>query len=194
MKQLTRANLIAFFAIFSVSCFSLLFLISPLYSKSTDLLDQQPEPLAIAALTNKVREVKELPPLTWNDKLAQAARHKAQDLNNNNYFSHTSPAGRQFTRWIDEVDYDYQIIGENLAADYQTNRDMMKAWMDSATHRENILNAKYREIGVAVIMGNLNGREQLIIVQIFGTPKKLIISESFSGYNNFPYHNTTATV
>lgn len=185
MNNLSRANKIALlFAIVSASCLGLLFFIAPLYSQSGDLLDQQPEPFAITALSNKIREVKEIAPLTWNEKLAKAARQKAQDLSDNNYFSHTSPAGKNFSRWISEANYDYQIIGENLAAGFTTNREVMKAWMDSPSHKENIMNTKYREVGVAVLEGELNGVKQIIIVQIFGTPRKLIISELFSGYNN----------
>ena len=52
--------------------------------------------------------------------------------------------------WIEKENYDYNYAGENLAMDFQSAEKMEEAWMASPTHRANILNGKYREIGMAV--------------------------------------------
>ena len=71
---------------------------------------------------------------------------------------------------------------ENLAIGFESNKDVMKAWMDSPSHKENILNEKYNEIGLIVMQGDINGKLETIIVQIFGSQPVLRLSESFSKY------------
>ncbi|MFW0837689.1 MAG: CAP domain-containing protein [Candidatus Komeilibacteria bacterium] len=162
----------------------LLFFVPSATSQSPSLLDSSIAANDLIMLTNEIRDIKQLQPLTVNDKLNAAAQAKATDLIANNFFSHNAPDGSFFSSWIDDVGYDYQIIGENLAAGFTTNKDVMKAWMDSSGHRANILNDKYREIGLAVIMGKLQGQQQVVVVQIFGSPRKLKLSEMMSDYNN----------
>jgi hypothetical protein len=70
-----------------------------------------------------------------------------------------------------EAGYEYQVAGENLARDFGTTPDMMEAWMASPTHRANIVNPKYTEIGIAVIDGVFQGYETTLVVQMFGKPK-----------------------
>ncbi|OIO46819.1 MAG: hypothetical protein AUJ28_01865 [Parcubacteria group bacterium CG1_02_37_51] len=176
-------NIIFFiFAFFCISLISGLFYIPVTFSKAS-ILDSPISQPNLVELTNQIRAVKELSPLLFNDQLQQAAMDKANDLIKNNYFSHNSPQGKPFNTWIEETGYEYQIIGENLATGYATNKEVMKAWMDSPTHRDNILNQKYREIGIAVIKKEIDHQEQTLVVQIFGSPRKLYLSELFTGYN-----------
>ena len=168
-----------------VSLVSLLFFVTPGQSVATTILDTEINAQALITLTNQIREVKELPPLISNIQLMAAAEAKAENIIKYNYFSHTSPAGQEFFTWIEEAGYQYQIIGENLAVGFATNKEAMKAWMDSPAHRDNILNEKYREIGIVVKQGKLGEQDQLLIVQIFGAPHKLRLSEIFSGFNKF---------
>ncbi len=97
---------------------------------------------------------------------------KAEDMLTNNYFSHTSPAGITPWKWIEDADYDYNYAGENLAMDFTSAEKMNDAWLTSPTHRANILNEKYKDIGVAVKEGVINGRATIVVVQMFGSGDK----------------------
>jgi hypothetical protein len=110
--------------------------------------------------------------LKANLKLSQAAEEKAEDMIANNYFAHTSPAGKTPWSWIQKEGYDYVYAGENLAMDFQTAEKMENAWMTSPTHRANILNQNYQEIGAAVKEGIINGHETILAVVMFGSGDK----------------------
>ncbi len=170
-----------------VSIISLLFFITPGKSSPLSILDTSINSEDLILLTNEIRDVKKLNPLTVNQQLNQAAISKAKHLIRHNYFSHNSPAGKQFSEWIIESGYKFQIVGENLAVGFDTNKDVMKAWMDSSSHRKNILNEKYNEIGIAVLQGDINGELATIIVQIFGAQPILRLSENFTKYTKQNY-------
>ncbi len=120
--------------------------------------------------TNQKRQEQGLPPLTANSQLSAAALAKAQHMIDNQYWSHTSPDGKKPWDFIKAANYQYQVAGENLARDFGNTNDMMQAWMDSSTHKANILNERYQEIGVAMVQGKFQGFESVLIVQMFGTP------------------------
>ena len=120
--------------------------------------------------TNKERQLNGTTDLKLNDKLSQAAFMRAQDMFAKNYWSHTSPTGEQPWKWFADVEYNYSYAGENLAKNYPTAEATVAAWMDSPTHRENIVNKKYAEVGFAVVDGTLNGQNTTLVVALYGTP------------------------
>lgn len=124
----------------------------------------------VVKLTNEARIKEGVGELVENDKLDQAAEDKAQDMLKNDYFAHFSPRGVSPWHWFDKNDYDYHFAGENLAINFTDAESQQKAWMDSPTHRKNILNSNYAEIGVAVERGTINNQEATITVQMFGLP------------------------
>lgn len=119
--------------------------------------------------TNKEREKLGLPDLVPNELLNQAAEAKAKDMFARQYWAHYSPEGTSPWEFIKGAHYTYYVAGENLARDFLQTDDMVKAWMNSPTHRENIVNPKYHDIGIAVVNGTLNGTETTLVVQMFGT-------------------------
>lgn len=124
---------------------------------------------SVREMVNESRESIGLEALAENEKLTQAANAKLNDMIANNYFAHTSPAGIEPWHWFEESEYDYQFAGENLAINFLTTEAQHKAWMKSPTHKKNILNSNYSEIGVAVGAGEINGQMSIIAVQEFGT-------------------------
>ena len=120
-------------------------------------------------LINQSRQENGFSPLVANDKLAQSAFLKAQNMLDQNYFAHTSPQGITPWYWLKQADYDYHYAGENLAMDFVDAESLHKTLLDSPIHRANILNTKYEEIGIVVITGNFNGKKTTIAVQHFGT-------------------------
>jgi hypothetical protein len=127
--------------------------------------------------TNQKRSEAGLTALTQNPKLKAAAFAKAQDMFSQDYWAHISPTGTQPWYFIRNQGYSYQSAGENLARDFSNSSDMMNAWMGSASHRENILNSKYQDIGIAVVDGTLQGVETRLVVQMFGTPTPAPIAQ-----------------
>lgn len=128
-------------------------------------------PSQVIEATNKERALKGLSPLVLNETLSAAALAKGQDMFDKQYWAHTSPEGVEPWTFIKQAGYTYQAAGENLARDFSTTTDMMAAWMASPTHRANIINTKYDEIGIAVIDGELQGIETTLVVQMFGRPQ-----------------------
>jgi len=121
--------------------------------------------------TNKQREKYGLAPLKENQILDKTAMAKVQDMFANQYFAHESPTGEGVSDLAKKFGYDFLLIGENLAMGiFSSEEDLVLAWMGSPGHRENILNEKYQEIGVAVKKGIFEGKEVWIAVQHFGLP------------------------
>lgn len=121
-------------------------------------------------LTNKEREKNGLSPLQYNEKLACAAYKKAQDMFAQNYWAHFSPTGKTPWEFILNCNYNYEYAGENLAKNFLFSDGVVAAWMNSPTHKENILKKEYTDIGLAVVNGILNGEETTLVVQMFGKP------------------------
>lgn len=106
----------------------------------------------------------------YNSTLSQSAQKKAQDMFTNNYWAHNSPSNKTPWDFIKETGYQYSVAGENLAKDFYDTDSLMKTWMNSPTHKANIVNNKYQEIGIAVVNGVLDGVKTTLVVQHFGTP------------------------
>ena len=127
----------------------------------------------IINITNTQRkENGDLVTLTENEKLDISAQMKVDDMFNKQYFEHTSPNGTKVADLADQISYEYITIGENLAlGNFLNDEELVKAWMNSPGHRENILNKNYTEIGVAVGYGEFEGRKTWLAVTHFGLPK-----------------------
>ncbi len=148
-------------------------------------------PEKIIELTNKERQKRNLPPLTVNQLLTKAAYQKANDIFKSQTFQHNIN-GRKFSSWIKNTGYEYIYVGENLAIDFITSEGVIDAWLKSPSHRKNILNTEFKEIGVAVVNGKFNNHQTILVVQIFGSPLKIFLSpiqnyiNSSNLFTNFP--------
>jgi hypothetical protein len=119
--------------------------------------------------TNQARAAQGLAPLALNESLVQAANGKAHHMIANNYWAHFAPDGTSPWTFIRGSGYTYVFAGENLAKGFTTSGPIVDAWLNSPSHRENLLSEKYKEIGFAVVEGNLEGEETVLVVQMFGT-------------------------
>jgi len=120
--------------------------------------------------TNQNRVTANLGSLTLNTKLEQAAQLKANDMATKGYFAHNAPDGKTPWYWFEQVGYDYAAAGENLAVNFTDSKDVTEAWMHSPTHRANIMNGNYTEIGIATAVGTYKGKDAIFVVQEFGRP------------------------
>ena len=132
-------------------------------------------PSVLSLLANDERQTQKLPILTVNSLLTEAAELKAKDMADFGYFAHTSPEGKTPWYWIEQVGYQYQYAGENLAINFSDSEDVVKAWMESASHRANITKDKYTEIGTGVATGVYKGRETVFVAQVYANPNKVVI-------------------
>lgn len=123
----------------------------------------------IVRLTNEKRSSQGLTPLQFNPTLTAAAKAKGEDMLAKDYWAHTAPDGTQPWKFFTNSGYKYRYAGENLARDFSDAGSAVEAWMASPTHRDNVLSAKYMDIGIAVVEGDLAGVDTTIIVELFGT-------------------------
>jgi uncharacterized protein YkwD len=109
--------------------------------------------------------------LTADEQLNKAASLKAEDMFTKGYWSHNAPDGTQPWKWFESAGYDYQNAGENLAKDFKTSEGVTRAWLNSASHKKNMLNPEFENVGVAVVNGSLGDKETTLVVTLFGTRK-----------------------
>jgi len=151
-----------------------------------DLYYDNPQitPAKMLNLTNQSRKENGLFALTVNRKLVSAAEEKTDDMFKFQYFEHNSPSG--VTPWdlIKTAGYDYRYAGENLAIDFITAESAHKALMASDSHRENILNQNYTEIGISVKRNVFEGSESIIVVMEFGVPLKIQTKAAYMSNDN----------
>lgn len=125
-------------------------------------------PENIIALTNRERGSLGLNALSPNAKLAAAAQAKANNMFELQYWDHFGPNGETPWMFISQAGYAYVYAGENLAKGFRTAEGVHEAWMASPTHKANIVSVNYKDIGVAVVEGNLLGKDTVLVVQMFG--------------------------
>ena len=120
--------------------------------------------------TNSEREKVGAPPLQMNKRLSDAAYLKAKDMLAQQYWSHNSPTGVQPWRWLADAGYNYSYAGENLARNFETSDAVVRAWMASPSHRENVLKTQYTDVGFATVDGTMNGHPISLVVAMYGAP------------------------
>ncbi len=119
-------------------------------------------------LTNKDRVDAGLPVLTINQELVNSSELKVKDMATRGYFAHVTPEGKSPWYWFALAGYNYHSAGENLAVDFIGSSAIEDAWMKSPSHRKNILNSKYTEIGISLSSGYFKGRHTIFVVEHFG--------------------------
>ena len=132
----------------------------------------------IENMVNAERTQRGIAPLKVNQSLNAAAYNKSLDMISRNYFEHYA-LGLSPWNFIKDQKYDYLYAGENLAMDFNTSEAAVSAWMNSETHRKNILNPDYTEMGVGVVKGEFTDsrgtRETKMVTNMFATEKPAII-------------------
>jgi len=119
---------------------------------------------------NEQRKQQSKNTLTENSMLTLAAEGKLKDMFAKNYWDHTSPTGEKAWVFINSTGYSYTVAGENLARGFVSAKSMTDAWMESPTHKKNILDKEFTETGIAVGNGIIDGKSATVAVQLFGAP------------------------
>lgn len=134
-------------------------------------IDHFLDPEEIVKETNQQRIALGLKPLSSSPVLAEVSKDKVRDMFENDYFEHISPEGASVSEVVGRFGYHYVTIGENLAlGNYAGAKDVVKAWMESPGHKENIISPHYTEIGVYAKEGVYKEQNVWIAVQTFARP------------------------
>ena len=117
----------------------------------------------ILDLVNNERKEAGLSELKADSEIMRVAEIKSQDMEDNNYFSHTSPTYGSPFDMLKSFGVSYKSAGENIAG-HSTAEKAFEAWMDSPGHKANILNSSYNYTGIGVVDSNRYGK---MFVQMF---------------------------
>lgn len=127
---------------------------------------------------NKERIYYGLQPLKFDPNLDLAAQEKSQDMLDRNYFEHYA-FGLSPWDFIRNSGYNYLYAGENLAMNFSTSEGMVDAWMNSDSHRRNILDEDFEEAGIGVVKGTYASagkpHETYMVSNMFGRKKPAIV-------------------
>jgi hypothetical protein len=123
--------------------------------------------------------------LQEDSRLNAAAAAKAQNMFEENYWAHYSPSGKDPWGFIQGAGYKFSYAGENLARNFETSPEVVDAWMASPTHKANIINTHYTQVGMAVAEGTINGQKTVLVVQEFGRPSQDMLA-ALSEQKNSP--------
>jgi uncharacterized protein YkwD len=127
----------------------------------------------VFVLVNQYRTQAGLKPLRLDARLNAAAQAHSQDMALNDFFSHTGSSGSTADRRILAAGYNYATVGENIAAGFSTPEGVVAAWMNSPSHRDNILHPLLEEVGVGLYFLENDGGEarfEYYWTQDFGKP------------------------
>jgi hypothetical protein len=135
----------------------------------TELLALEISSSELVVQANIERNKKGLSTLAYNKKLERAAFLKAENMFKEQYWAHYGPNNESPWQFILASGYQYKYAGENLAKGFSSTQAVHDAWMASPTHRANILDGNFKEIGIAVVKGKLLGADVFLVVQMFGS-------------------------
>lgn len=107
---------------------------------------------SVAQLVNAEREKNGLQPLTFDSSISNVARTKSKDMADNNYFAHQSPTYGSAGDMLRQSGINWSAWGENIASGQNTPEEVVNAWMNSPSHRENILSPNFSKIGVGYVV------------------------------------------
>lgn len=107
----------------------------------------------VVQLVNVQRAKYNVPPLVADWELARVARLKSADMRDRNYFAHESPTYGSPFAMMKSFGIRYTAAAENVASGQTTAEQVVESWMNSAGHRQNILNREFTHIGVGFAAG-----------------------------------------
>lgn len=118
--------------------------------------------------SNQARQQLNKPVLTSSPELMSAAQMKAEDMAKGHFFAHTAPDGTVAWDYFKKVGYTYSVAGENLALTNQGSDNVIQGWLNSPTHRENLLSTQYSDMGIGIApFGEYQGHKNTYVIVAF---------------------------
>lgn len=132
----------------------------------------------LLAATNSQRSANGQASLALNQQLINAAQAKANDMVARNYWSHNTPDGQEPWVFVDAVGYKYLKAGENLAYGFSDSNATVTGWMNSPSHKANMLDSAFTEVGFgfANSADYNNSGPETVVVAMYGKPQTLAAS------------------
>lgn len=150
---------------------------------------------SLLSATNAQRGQNGKSALALNSSLSKAAQSKANDMVSRDYWAHNTPDGKEPWVFIDTTGYDYQKAGENLAYGFSTSSATVSGWMNSASHKANMLDGTFSEVGFGFANSsdfNDNGK-QTVVVAMYAKPQVLSAGSNAEVTSPKPKTETQAT-
>src|SRR5690554_1088653 len=88
-------------------------------------------------------------PVVWNELLEAAAQRHSDDMNENDFISHTGSDGSTMGDRVSDTGYNWSVVGENISFGAKTEEEAIERWMNSDGHCGNIMNPYHKNMGVA---------------------------------------------
>ena len=128
--------------------------------------------------TNSERNQNGKAALKINSQLTAAAQAKANDMVVRNYWSHNTPDGQEPWVFVNQAGYKYTKAGENLAYGFSSSSSTVTGWMNSASHKANMLDSSFTEVGFGYAnSGDFHSSgEQTVVVAMYGQPQTLAVT------------------
>jgi uncharacterized protein YkwD len=125
---------------------------------------------ALVNATNSARAANGMGGLTLDGQLNNSAQMKAEDMAAKNYWAHVSPDGTEPWYFFEQAGYSYVKAGENLAYGFSSSQATVDGWMNSASHRANILGT-YNDVGFGIVNvpDYQSSGQQTIVVAHYGS-------------------------
>jgi uncharacterized protein YkwD len=137
-----------------------------------DLEDLTGVRAGLLEMVNKERRRARKPLLRLQPQLNHTAQGYAEDMLARDFYGHKSPEGTTVMDRAQAEGYRGRTTGENLANGAESVDEVMRGWMESKGHRENILNPLFREVGFGVAIGKKTDGYRILWVQCFGKPPR----------------------
>lgn len=181
--------------LFSIGALVIVFsciVMSPVNSARSLALNARP----IIDLTNQTRERLDKPGLEINYALMSAAQAKAEHMVKNRYFAHFAPDGTSPWNFMTNASYSYEVAGENLAITNEDESAVITGWLNSPTHKENMLSTSYSHIGIGIASyGDYQGNKNTtVIVAMYGAPKRSSAMTAVAGSVDRQTTNPAGTI
>jgi uncharacterized protein YkwD len=111
------------------------------------------------------------PPVALSGALADVALGHAADMARNSYFEHTDLSGRTAADRVRAAGYRERLVGENSAYGPRSVDEVVRGWLDSPGHCENIMDPRFAEMGIASATGQQAERQGPYWVQVLAEPR-----------------------
>ena len=118
---------------------------------------------------NRDRRAKGLPPLRFDERLSDVARHHSADMRDHHFFEHESPRTGGVDNRLDAAGYAFLTARENLseAPDIERSQDGL---LRSPPHYENIMSNDVTHVGIGIVPGGVVDPSNLTVTQVFARP------------------------
>lgn len=125
----------------------------------------------MSELVNRDRKKNNLPPLAYDERLADAARSQSADMQQHHFFDHTSPTWGNLEQRLTRAGYLYLTSRENLAEAPNID-EAEEGLLHSPHHYENLMATDITSVGIGIVKGGPNDVRNLAVTQIFAAPGK----------------------